>query len=117
DGKLVSFYPASVGSEERPAPSGTLPIRSVVENPTYHYTPKLNFKGVKTKKPFDIAAGPNNPVGNTWIDLGDGFGIHGTPEPQHSRRTESQGRGRLTTWSAETLGKMVRRGVEVEFIT
>jgi lipoprotein-anchoring transpeptidase ErfK/SrfK len=116
DGKLVSFYPASVGSEERPAPSGTLPIRSVVENPTYHYTPKLNFKGVKTKKPFDIAAGPNNPVGNTWIDLGDGFGIHGTPEPKNIGKTESHGCVRLTNWDAETLGKMVRRGVKVEFI-
>jgi hypothetical protein len=27
DGKLISFYPASVGSEERPAPSGTVPVR------------------------------------------------------------------------------------------
>jgi lipoprotein-anchoring transpeptidase ErfK/SrfK len=116
DGKLVSFYPASVGSEERPAPSGTLPIRSVTENPTYHYTPKLNFKGVKTKKPFDIAAGPNNPVGNTWIDLGDGFGIHGTPEPKNIGKTESHGCVRLTNWDAEALGKMVRRGVKVEFI-
>jgi lipoprotein-anchoring transpeptidase ErfK/SrfK len=116
DGKLVSFYPASVGSEERPAPSGTLPIRSVTENPTYHYTPKLNFKGVKSKKPFDIAAGPNNPVGNTWIDLGDGFGIHGTPEPKNIGKTESHGCVRLTNWDAEALGKMVRRGVKVEFI-
>ena len=33
EGKLISFYPASVGSEERPAPNGTLPIRSVVEKP------------------------------------------------------------------------------------
>jgi lipoprotein-anchoring transpeptidase ErfK/SrfK len=116
DGKLLSFYPASVGSEERPAPNGTLPIRSVTENPTYHYTPKLNFKGVKSKKPFDIAAGPNNPVGNTWIDLGDGFGIHGTPEPKNIGKTESHGCVRLTNWDAEALGKMVRRGVKVEFI-
>jgi lipoprotein-anchoring transpeptidase ErfK/SrfK len=116
DGKLISFYPASVGSEERPAPSGTLPIRSVAENPTYHYTPKLNFKGVKTKKPFDIAPGPNNPVGNTWIDLGDGFGIHGTPEPRNIGKTESHGCVRLTNWDAQALGKMVHRGVKVEFI-
>jgi lipoprotein-anchoring transpeptidase ErfK/SrfK len=116
DGKLISFYPASVGSEERPAPSGTLPIRSVAENPTYHYTPKLNFKGVKTKKPFDIAPGPNNPVGNTWIDLGDGFGIHGTPEPRNIGKTESHCCVRLTNWDAQALGKMVHRGVKVDFI-
>jgi lipoprotein-anchoring transpeptidase ErfK/SrfK len=116
DGKLISFYPASVGSEERPAPSGTLPIRSVVENPTYNYTPKLHFKGVKTQKPFTIAAGPNNPVGNTWIDLGDGYGIHGTPEPQKIGKTESHGCVRLTNWDAQALGKMVHKGIKVDFI-
>ena len=116
DGKLISFYPASVGSEERPAPSGTLPIRSVAENPTYTYRPKLKFKGVKATKPFTIAPGPNNPVGNTWIDLGDGFGIHGTPEPQNISKTELHGCVRLTNWDAEALGKMVRRGIKVEFI-
>jgi lipoprotein-anchoring transpeptidase ErfK/SrfK len=116
DGKLVSFYPASVGSEERPAPSGTLPIRSVVENPTYHYTPKLNFKGVKTQKPFTVAAGPKNPVGSMWMDLGDGYGIHGTPDPQNIGKTASHGCVRLTNWDAEALGKMVRKGTKVDFI-
>jgi lipoprotein-anchoring transpeptidase ErfK/SrfK len=116
DGKLISFYPASVGSAERPAPSGTLPIRSVAENPTYTYSPKLKFKGVKAKKPFTIAPGPNNPVGNTWIDLGDGYGIHGTPEPQNISKTESHGCVRLTNWDAQALGKMVQRGTKVEFV-
>ena len=116
DGKLISFYPASVGSEERPAPSGTLPIRSVAENPTYTYSPKLKFKGVKATKPFTIAPGPNNPVGNTWIDLGDGYGIHGTPEPQNISKTQSHGCVRLTNWDAEALGKMVHRGTKVEFV-
>lgn len=116
DGKLIGFYPASVGSEERPAPSGTLPIRSVAENPTYTYRPKLKFKGVKATKPFTIAPGPNNPVGNTWIDLGDGFGIHGTPEPQNISKTASHGCVRLTNWDAEALGKMVHKGIKVEFI-
>jgi lipoprotein-anchoring transpeptidase ErfK/SrfK len=116
EGKLISFYPASVGSEERPAPSGTLPIRSVTQNPTYHYTPQLKFKGVKTKKPFTIAPGPNNPVGHTWIDLGDGYGIHGTPEPQNVGKTHSHGCVRLTNWDAQALGKMVHKGTKVEFI-
>ena len=116
DGKLISFYPASVGSEERPAPNGTLPIRSVAENPTYTYRPKLNFKGVKATKPFTIAPGPNNPVGNTWIDLGDGYGIHGTPEPQNIGKTESHACVRLTNWDAQALAKTVRKGIKVDFI-
>ena len=115
-GKLISFYPASVGSEERPAPSGTLSIRSVVENPTYHYTPKLKFKGVKTQKPFTVAAGPKNPVGSMWIDLGDGYGIHGTPDPSKISKTESHGCVRLTNWDAQALGKMVHKGIKVDFI-
>ena len=115
-GKLVHFYPASVGSEERPAPSGTRTIRSVTENPTYHYSPKLKFKGVKAQKPFTIAAGPKNPVGSTWIDLGDGYGIHGTPNPEHISKTESHGCVRLTNWDARGLAKMVRKGTKVEFI-
>jgi lipoprotein-anchoring transpeptidase ErfK/SrfK len=115
-GKLISFYPASVGSEERPAPSGTRQIRSIAENPTYHYSPKLNFKGVKTQKPFTIPPGPNNPVGSTWIDLGDGYGIHGTPEPQRISKSESHGCVRLTNWDAHALGKMVHKGTKVEFI-
>ena len=116
NGKLISFYPASVGSEERPSPSGTRHIRSVVENPTYHYSPKLKFKGVKTQKPFDIAPGPMNPVGSTWIDLGDDYGIHGTPAPESVGKSVSHGCVHLTNWDAQALAKMVHRGTKVEFI-
>jgi lipoprotein-anchoring transpeptidase ErfK/SrfK len=115
-GKLISFYPASVGSEARPSPSGTRTIRSVAENPAYTYSPKLHFKGVKATKPFTIAPGPNNPVGNTWIDLGDSYGIHGTPEPKTIGKTQSHGCVHLTNWDAEALGKMVHKGIKVEFI-
>jgi lipoprotein-anchoring transpeptidase ErfK/SrfK len=116
DGKLISFYPASVGSSDRPSPSGTWHVRSVVEDPTYHYSPKLKFKGVKTQKPFDIAAGPLNPVGTTWIGLGDDYGIHGTPNPESIGRTQSHGCVHLTNWDAQALAKMVHRGTKVEFI-
>jgi lipoprotein-anchoring transpeptidase ErfK/SrfK len=116
EGKLVAFYPASVGSTERPAPSGTLTVRSVVENPTYEYSPRLDFPGVKTKKPFTIASGPNNPVGTTWIGLGDDYGIHGTPAPQNIGKTHSHGCVRLTNWDARALSEMVHKGTKVEFI-
>jgi hypothetical protein len=48
-------------------------------------------------------------------DLGNGYGIHGTPEPQNIGKTESHGCVRLTNWDAAALGKMVRRGVKVDF--
>jgi lipoprotein-anchoring transpeptidase ErfK/SrfK len=115
-GKWLAVYPASIGSDENPAPSGMAEVKRVVHNPTYHYDPDLAFKGVKTKRPFTIAAGPNNPVGSVWIDLSiESYGIHGTPEPGKIGTTFSHGCIRLTNWDAEDLGSVVQPGTKVEF--
>jgi lipoprotein-anchoring transpeptidase ErfK/SrfK len=115
-GKALAVYPASIGSEEKPAPSGAAEVRRVVRNPTYHYNPKFAFKGVKSKRPFTIAKGPNNPVGSVWIDLSiDSYGIHGTPDPGKIGTTFSHGCIRLTNWDAEDLAAMVKPGTKVEF--
>ena len=49
-GELVAYYPASVGSKEKPAPSGTYGVRRAMFNPTYTYDPKFAFKGVRAKE-------------------------------------------------------------------
>jgi lipoprotein-anchoring transpeptidase ErfK/SrfK len=116
-GELLAIYPASIGSQEKPAPSGSFQVRKVVENPTYHYSPEFKFKGVKSKRPFTIAPGPNNPVGSVWIDLTiDSYGIHGTPDPSKVSKAYSHGCIRLTNWDAEELAKLVKKGTPVEFI-
>ena len=116
-GALAAFYPASIGSEEKPTPSGTLRVMVVRPNPTYRYNPDYKFKGVKSKSAFTIKPGPNNPVGSIWIEVsGDGYGIHGTPEPAKVSKTESHGCVRLTNWDAQSLGSAVKRGVPVKFI-
>jgi lipoprotein-anchoring transpeptidase ErfK/SrfK len=115
--RLIAFFPATIGSEKNPAPDGTYKVRRVAKNPTYHYSPDLNFKGVKSKTKFTIAAGPNNPVGKVWIDLSkENYGIHGTPEPAKISKTFSHGCIRLTNWDALALAEMVRKGTPVEFI-
>jgi len=115
--KLIAVYPATVGSEERPAPTGTHDVKGVAENPKYTYNPEYKFEGVKSDKPFTIAPGPNNPVGSVWIDLSkDGYGIHGTPDPEKIGKTASHGCVRLTNWDALALAKMVKPGVKVEFV-
>ena len=117
DGTLVAFYPASVGSEEKPTPSGTLKVVSIQPNPTYRYDPKYKFKGVESTKPFTINAGPNNPVGTMWIGLSaNGYGIHGTAEPSRISKSEAHGCVRMTNWDEERLAKSVRKGVEVNFV-
>jgi lipoprotein-anchoring transpeptidase ErfK/SrfK len=117
DGKLLALYPASVGSEDKPAPSGTHKITAVVRNPDYTYNPEYRFKGVKAKQAFKIKPGPNNPVGTVWIDLSvESFGIHGTPEPSKVGKSASHGCVRLTNWDVEELAARVDKGMPIDFL-
>ncbi|MBM6596449.1 L,D-transpeptidase [Microvirga pudoricolor] len=117
DGSLIAVYPASIGSEEKPAPSGSHKVQGIARNPTYTYNPDYKFKGVKAKEKFVVKPGPNNPVGSTWIDLSiDSFGIHGTPDPDKVGKAYSQGCVRLTNWDVEALAKMVKKGTTVTFL-
>src|SRR5258705_5279796 len=98
-GALIAFFPATVGSEEKPTPGGTLKVVSADANPNYRYNPDYKFKGVKSKEAFTIKPGPNNPVGSYWIGLSaEGYGIHGTPNPSKVSKAESHGCVRLTNW-------------------
>jgi lipoprotein-anchoring transpeptidase ErfK/SrfK len=118
DGALLLVLPATVGSEEKPSPDGTLKVTEVHANPFYRYDPDYRFKGVKAKRAFMIRPGPNNPVGSTWIGLSEqGYGIHGTPEPGKVSKAESHGCVRLTNWDAARLARMVKKGVSVAFVT
>jgi lipoprotein-anchoring transpeptidase ErfK/SrfK len=117
DGKLLALYPASIGSEEKPAPSGTLKVVRVARGPTYTYNPDFKFKGVKADRELKIAPGPNNPVGSVWIALNQKtYGIHGTSEPSKVGKVESHGCVRMTNWDALAVAKLVRKGTPVVFI-
>jgi lipoprotein-anchoring transpeptidase ErfK/SrfK len=116
-GEVVAFFPATVGSEEKPAPSGTLKVVSSDAHPNYRYNPDYKFKGVKSKQPFTIKPGPNNPVGSYWIGLSaEGYGIHGTPDPSKVSKSGSHGCVRLTNWDVSVLGRNTKKGTPVTFI-
>jgi lipoprotein-anchoring transpeptidase ErfK/SrfK len=116
-GELVAYYPASIGSKEKPAPSGTYKVRRTVFNPTYTYDPVFAFKGVAAKKKVEIAEGPRNPVGSVWIDLDKPtYGIHGTAYPETIGKSDSHGCVRLTNWDATDLGHMVSKETVVVFM-
>jgi lipoprotein-anchoring transpeptidase ErfK/SrfK len=116
-GELIAFFPATVGSEEKPTPSGVLKVTSIDARPHYGYNPDYKFKGVKSKEAFTINPGPNNPAGSYWIGLSaEGYGIHGTPNPSKVSKSESHGCVRLTNWDVEKLAKSLKKGAEVAFI-
>ncbi len=114
--KLVAVYPATVGSQERPAPDGTWKVRTVATHATYTFDPKRLTFGDPGEGKLTIKAGPNNPVGTTWIALTKPtYGIHGTPDPRLVGKRASHGCIRLTNWDVEQLAQAVKAGAVVEF--
>lgn len=117
DNRLLAFFPASIGSAEKPAPSGALQVTRVDYDPTYTYDPAYHFKEQKIQRKVTVKPGPNNPVGVVWIALSaKGYGIHGTPDPDAVGKTQSHGCIRLTNWDALTLARLVKKGTPVDFI-
>ena len=59
------------------------------------------------------ASVPENPLGRYWIDLGEGYGIHGTNRPESIGRAESRGCLRLHNNNIQRLYGMLVTGCEV----
>lgn len=117
NGKLVTAYPATIGSSATPSPSGTHSVDRIAFNPEYTYNPKKNFQQGDNDKILRIPPGPNGPVGSVWIALSKPtYGIHGTPNPRTIGKTNSHGCIRLTNWDATELANLVQKGATVEFI-
>jgi lipoprotein-anchoring transpeptidase ErfK/SrfK len=111
-GKAIARYPATMGSEHDPLPTGEWKITGKADNPVFSYNPDLFWDADESHAKAKIAAGPNNPVGLVWIDLSKPhYGIHGTPRPENVGKTQSHGCIRLTNWDAVELGSMVKPGM------
>jgi lipoprotein-anchoring transpeptidase ErfK/SrfK len=115
-GKLLFFAPITPGSEALPLPSGEEEVTAFDVNPKYYFDPeKIPSADLKEKK--TIPPGPNGPVGVLWIDLSkDGYGIHGTPEPEKIGYTTSHGCVRLTNWDIIKVAGYVNKGTKVRFV-
>lgn len=113
--RVVAAFPVSIGGPLDPLPLGRMKIVNEVKDPTFTYDPAL----LKSAKPgtskIDVAAGPNNPVGNVWLGLSKPhWGIHGTPSPERLGRAETNGCVHLTNWDAQRLSKLAKAGFVVD---
>lgn len=114
DGRLIALFPCSIARDKSHRPAGEMRVRTIAPNPNYTYDPQLFEPGSKRTAKLVIPPGPNNPVGSAWIGLSlQGYGMHGTPIPEHIGRAESRGCFRLANWNAVKLLNMVEIGTPV----
>lgn len=84
-GYYVKRYEVGIGKENS-SPQGKFAVLNKLENPQYTDT--------RTGKVTE-GNDPSNPLGKRWVDLGDGYGIHGTIDPDSIGKAESRGCIRL----------------------
>ena len=114
---LLAHFPCSIARKVEKRPVGRLTVAKLASNPNYVFDPDIYPESEEAKTighKLVIPPGPNNPVGTAWIGLDKpGYGIHGTPRPEHVGRTESHGCFRLANWNAEYLIQLVWVGMPV----
>jgi lipoprotein-anchoring transpeptidase ErfK/SrfK len=115
-GRLLYHFPATLGSQYSPSPTGDYRITNIAHDPTWHYQPEL-LEGVDDDEPDAVLPpGPNNAVGVVWMALSrPHYGIHGTSAPETIGYATSNGCVRLTNWDADFLSRRVEPGTPVEF--
>lgn len=114
-GRTLAAFPISIGGRNDPLPLGRMHIKNEVSDPVFSYDPQLIWDAKPQHEKVDIAAGPNNPVGNTWLGLSKPhWGIHGTPAPALVGRTETHGCLHLTNWDARRLSALGSTGFVVD---
>lgn len=120
EGTLLVHFPVSIAKNVEKRPVGELHITLVIADPNYTFNPENFPESAEAKelgRKLIIAPGPNNPVGVAWIGLDrPGYGIHGTPTPEHVGRTESHGCFRLANWDARTLLALAWPGLPVSVL-
>ena len=115
-GRVIFHAPVTSGSEHDPLPIGNWTITTIHNMPVFNYNPDLFWDADPKHSKARLPAGPNNPVGVTWIDLSkEHYGIHGTPEPSRIGHVQSHGCVRLTNWDAMRVMQWARPGSSVVF--
>ena len=115
-GHVLYHFPATLGSDYSPSPSGDYRITGIARNPSWHYQPALLEKVPDDEPEAVLPPGPNNAVGTVWMQLSkEHYGIHGTSAPETIGYTTSNGCVRLTNWDAGFLSQHVRANTPVAF--
>lgn len=53
DDRFLAIYPATIGSEERPSPTGDFNVTAIAEDPIFYYDPALNLQSSRRKRSWN----------------------------------------------------------------
>jgi lipoprotein-anchoring transpeptidase ErfK/SrfK len=110
------MFHCSIAKSKEKLPKRSCKVADVALNPVYLFDPKMWPEVKDVRRKLVIPPGPRNPVGLCWIGLSlQGYGIHGTPEPELIGKTGSHGCIRLANWDVVRLAKVIRVGMDVRF--
>ena len=102
----VLTYPAGVGTEERPTPTGQMRVERKVTRPTWHVPASIARDHLKKGDPLPakVLPGPQNPLGEYALYLSAAsYLIHGTNKPASIGLRASNGCIRLYPESVKKL--------------
>jgi L,D-transpeptidase ErfK/SrfK len=118
-GRLVSYYPVSLGRRDWRTPTGVFTVTKKREHPTWIVPASIqeemeeNGDEVETEVP----PGPDNPLGDYALDLSiEGYRIHGTNAPTSIYAFRTHGCIRLHPADIEDLYGRVAIGTPGEII-
>ena len=115
-GRILYHFPTTLGSGYTPEEGTVITVNSITPDPWWNLQPRLLHVGDSERPPVQIPPGPNNAVGNIWIELSkEHYGIHGTARPETIGYATSSGCVRLTNWDANFLGERIAPGTPVRF--
>jgi L,D-transpeptidase ErfK/SrfK len=110
---VVKTFPVGIGDTDWPTPLGEFKVGEKRKNPAWYVPPSLREKyGVDV-----IPPGPENPLGEYWIRLGNSsYGMHGTDIPWSVGRLVTHGCIRLYPEDITHLFREVQPGTRVKII-
>ncbi len=113
DHGFVRTYPVGIGAEDFRTPEGDFKVVEKRSKPHWYIPPSLQEKYAPVKV---VPPGPENPLGDYFMSIGEAYGIHGTNNEWSIGRLVTHGCIRLYPEDIEALFFTVSAGTSVRIV-
>lgn len=116
DDDQVRSYPVSVGTPDNPTPLQTFTVEHIHHQPAWYPAPSIRRDHARRGEPLPpvVPPGPDNPLGDIFVQLQDRIGIHGTNNPASIGLAASYGCIRMHNADIAELSAALRVGDRVK---